>query len=157
MSAESGPGTRLRNLPVMGDGLEATQMSTTQAQGQTQQGSTAANNPPPPETSNPNKPKRMTNQLQYLLKVVLKTLWKHQFSWPFQQPVDAVKLNLPVSIDLRELKEQQCILSFSGVRGHGVGCLWKMGGEEQPKGGKKCVWQRNWLGGQQERNRNVVS
>uniref|UniRef100_UPI0023ED0307 bromodomain-containing protein 4-like n=1 Tax=Agelaius phoeniceus TaxID=39638 RepID=UPI0023ED0307 len=52
-------------------------------------------NPPPPETSNPNKPKRQTNQLQYLLKVVLKTLWKHQFAWPFQQPVDAVKLNLP--------------------------------------------------------------
>lgn len=98
MSAESGPGTRLRNLPVMGDGLEATQMSTTQAQAQPQQGNTVPINPPPPETSNPNRPKRMTNQLQYLLKVVLKTLWKHQFSWPFQQPVDAVKLNLPVSI-----------------------------------------------------------
>lgn len=97
MSAESGPGTRLRNLPVMGDGLEATQMSTTQAQAQPQQGSTVGVNPPPPETSNPNKPKRQTNQLQYLLKVVLKTLWKHQFAWPFQQPVDAVKLNLPVS------------------------------------------------------------
>uniref|UniRef100_A0A8B9VEU1 Bromodomain containing 4 n=1 Tax=Anas zonorhyncha TaxID=75864 RepID=A0A8B9VEU1_9AVES len=97
MSAESGPGTRLRNLPVMGDGLEATQMSTTQAQAQPQQGSTVGVNPPPPETSNPNKPKRQTNQLQYLLKVVLKTLWKHQFAWPFQQPVDAVKLNLPVT------------------------------------------------------------
>lgn len=97
MSAESGPGTRLRNLPVMGDGLEATQMSTAQAQAQPQQGSTVGVNPPPPETSNPNKPKRQTNQLQYLLKVVLKTLWKHQFAWPFQQPVDAVKLNLPVS------------------------------------------------------------
>uniref|UniRef100_A0A8C9FRF4 Bromo domain-containing protein n=1 Tax=Pavo cristatus TaxID=9049 RepID=A0A8C9FRF4_PAVCR len=94
MSAESGPGTRLRNLPVMGDGLEATQMSTAQAQAQPQQGSTVGVNPPP-ETSNPNKPKRQTNQLQYLLKVVLKTLWKHQFAWPFQQPVDAVKLNLP--------------------------------------------------------------
>ncbi|PWA32562.1 hypothetical protein CCH79_00015105 [Gambusia affinis] len=31
----------------------------------------------------------------YLLKVVLKTLWKHQFAWPFQAPVDAMKLNLP--------------------------------------------------------------
>nr|XP_008537618.1 PREDICTED: bromodomain-containing protein 4 [Equus przewalskii] len=95
MSAESGPGTRLRNLPVMGDGLETTQMSTTQAQAQPQQATAASTNPPPPETSNPNKPKRQTNQLQYLLKVVLKTLWKHQFAWPFQQPVDAVKLNLP--------------------------------------------------------------
>ncbi|MXQ93501.1 hypothetical protein E5288_WYG021185 [Bos mutus] len=79
----------------MGDGLETTQMSTTQAQAQPQQANTASTNPPPPETSNPNKPKRQTNQLQYLLKVVLKTLWKHQFAWPFQQPVDAVKLNLP--------------------------------------------------------------
>ena len=82
---------------MMGDGLETTQMSTTQAQAQPQQANTASTNPPPPETSNPNKPKRQTNQLQYLLKVVLKTLWKHQFAWPFQQPVDAVKLNLPVS------------------------------------------------------------
>uniref|UniRef100_A0A3B3SZH4 Bromo domain-containing protein n=1 Tax=Paramormyrops kingsleyae TaxID=1676925 RepID=A0A3B3SZH4_9TELE len=52
-------------------------------------------NPPPPETTNSNRPKRQTNQLQYLLKTVLKSLWKHQFSWPFQQPVDADKLNLP--------------------------------------------------------------
>lgn len=34
---------------------------------------------------------------QYLLKEVLKPLWKHQFAWPFQAPVDAVKLGLPVS------------------------------------------------------------
>ena len=39
----------------------------------------------------------MTNQLQYLQKVVLKALWKHQFAWPFYTPVDAEKLNLPVS------------------------------------------------------------
>ncbi|KAM4584542.1 bromodomain-containing protein 4-like isoform 1-T1 [Odontesthes bonariensis] len=52
-------------------------------------------NPPPPETWNPSRPKRQTNQLQYLLKVVLKTLWKHQFAWPFQAPVDSVKLGLP--------------------------------------------------------------
>lgn len=52
-------------------------------------------NPPPPETWNPSRPKRQTNQLQYLQKVVLKTLWKHNFAWPFQAPVDAIKLNLP--------------------------------------------------------------
>lgn len=39
---------------------------------------------------------RVTNQLRYLEKVVLKALWKHQFAWPFHQPVDAQKLNLPV-------------------------------------------------------------
>ncbi|XP_051569108.1 bromodomain testis-specific protein-like [Myxocyprinus asiaticus] len=52
-------------------------------------------NPPPPEYKNPKKPGRLTNQLQYLEKVVIKALWRHHFSWPFRQPVDAVRLNLP--------------------------------------------------------------
>lgn len=55
-------------------------------------------NPPPPEVTNPNKPGRKTNQLQYMQNVVVKTLWKHQFAWPFYQPVDAIKLNLPVRV-----------------------------------------------------------
>lgn len=42
------------------------------------------------------RPGRITNQLQFLQKTVLKAVWKHQFAWPFQQPVDAKKLNLPV-------------------------------------------------------------
>uniref|UniRef100_A0AAR5PQ65 Bromo domain-containing protein n=1 Tax=Dendroctonus ponderosae TaxID=77166 RepID=A0AAR5PQ65_DENPD len=45
---------------------------------------------PPPE-----RPGRVTNQLQFLQRTVLKAVWKHHFSWPFQQPVDAKKLNLP--------------------------------------------------------------
>ncbi|KAM4722897.1 bromodomain testis-specific protein [Rhinophrynus dorsalis] len=52
-------------------------------------------NPPPPEYINREKTGRLTNQLQYLEKVVFKALWRHNFSWPFQQPVDAAKLNLP--------------------------------------------------------------
>ncbi|XP_032993378.1 bromodomain-containing protein 3 isoform X1 [Lacerta agilis] len=52
-------------------------------------------NPPPPEVTNSAKPGRKTNQLQYMQNVVVKTLWKHQFAWPFYQPVDAIKLNLP--------------------------------------------------------------
>ncbi|XP_030636136.1 bromodomain-containing protein 3 [Chanos chanos] len=64
----------------MGDGLEAPPL---------------IQNPLPPETFNPSRPPRYTNQLQYLLKNVLKSLWKHHFSWPFQAPVDAAKLNLP--------------------------------------------------------------
>ncbi|XP_042581727.1 bromodomain testis-specific protein-like isoform X2 [Cyprinus carpio] len=52
-------------------------------------------NPPPPEFKNSKMPGRLTNQLQYLEKVVIKSLWRHQFSWPFRQPVDAVRLNLP--------------------------------------------------------------
>ncbi|XP_078082260.1 bromodomain-containing protein 3b isoform X6 [Mustelus asterias] len=48
-----------------------------------------------PEVMNTNRPGRVTNQLQYMLKGVVKTLWKHQFAWPFHVPVDAKKLNLP--------------------------------------------------------------
>jgi len=49
----------------------------------------------PPFIPADDKPGRSTNQLQYLQKTVMKAVWKHQFAWPFQQPVDAVKLNLP--------------------------------------------------------------
>merc|ERR1719351_652790 len=31
----------------------------------------------------------------YLKNTVMKAVWKHQFGWPFQSPVDAVKLNIP--------------------------------------------------------------
>ncbi|XP_061527211.1 bromodomain-containing protein 3-like isoform X2 [Phycodurus eques] len=54
----------------------------------------ALSNPLPPEVTNPTKPGRKTNQLQYMQNVVVKTLWKHQFAWPFYQPVDAIKLCL---------------------------------------------------------------
>lgn len=43
----------------------------------------------------PDRPGRVTNQIHFLSKTVMKFIWKHQFSWPFQQPVDAGKLNLP--------------------------------------------------------------
>ncbi|XP_066999162.2 bromodomain-containing protein 2 isoform X2 [Anabrus simplex] len=49
----------------------------------------------PPVYPHPDRPGRVTNQLQFLLKAVLKSVWKHQFAWPFHQPVDAKKLNLP--------------------------------------------------------------
>ncbi|XP_057326892.1 bromodomain-containing protein 4-like isoform X2 [Microplitis mediator] len=49
----------------------------------------------PPVVPPPNRPGRITNHLQFLQKGILKPLWKHQFAWPFQQPVDAKKLNLP--------------------------------------------------------------
>ncbi|XP_051960949.1 bromodomain-containing protein 3-like isoform X2 [Xyrauchen texanus] len=55
----------------------------------------AVANPPPPEVINSTKPGRKTNQLQYMQNVVVKTLWKHQFAWPFYQPVDSIKLGLP--------------------------------------------------------------
>ncbi|XP_013384313.1 bromodomain-containing protein 3 isoform X2 [Lingula anatina] len=77
---------------------------------------TAANNNVKPEPTDSNKPPgndtgsspasqtpntmpprkgRLTNQLNYLLKVVMKSVYKHQMGWPFHHPVDASKLNLP--------------------------------------------------------------
>lgn len=50
------------------------------------------------QMAQPRRPGRMTNQLQYLQKTVLKSLWKHNFAWPFHQPVDAQRLNLPVRV-----------------------------------------------------------
>lgn len=116
LSVESVPGPRLNWCPSstttpapapataptpgpnpvrMGDGMEAAQMSGgSSSQGQAH----SSGNPPPPEYINPERPKRQTNQLQYLLKGVVKALWKHQFAWPFHAPVDAIKLNLPVSV-----------------------------------------------------------
>ncbi|NWQ67647.1 BRDT protein, partial [Neopipo cinnamomea] len=52
-------------------------------------------NPPPPEYLNNNGSGCQTNQLQYLQRVVMKAMWRHNYSWPFHQPVDAAALNLP--------------------------------------------------------------
>ena len=74
-------------------------------------GSGARSKPPPPFVDSPVKPVngivqphtvpppqrpgRNTNQLNYLKNTVMKAVWKHQFGWPFQTPVDALKLNIP--------------------------------------------------------------
>ncbi|XP_045761111.1 bromodomain-containing protein 3-like isoform X1 [Maniola jurtina] len=48
-----------------------------------------------PSDEAPRRQGRVTNQLQFLQKNVIKAVWKHRFAWPFHQPVDAKKLNLP--------------------------------------------------------------
>lgn len=55
----------------------------------------AYSGPPQPPVKDPGRQGRMTNQLQFLQKVLLKSLWRHHFAWPFHEPVDATKLNLP--------------------------------------------------------------
>ncbi|XP_058032629.1 bromodomain testis-specific protein [Ahaetulla prasina] len=52
-------------------------------------------NPPPPNYINTEGTGCLTNQLQYLQKTVMKAMWRHNFSWPFHQPVDAESLKLP--------------------------------------------------------------
>jgi len=54
--------------------------------------------PPQPATKDPSRQGRVTNQLQFLQKAMMKSLWRHHFAWPFHDPVDASKLNLPVSL-----------------------------------------------------------
>ena len=51
-----------------------------------------------PTTGQEPKTSRTTNQLQYLSKTIMKAMWRHPYAWPFHEPVDAVKLNLPVSM-----------------------------------------------------------
>uniref|UniRef100_A0A8C5WNL3 Bromodomain testis-specific protein n=1 Tax=Laticauda laticaudata TaxID=8630 RepID=A0A8C5WNL3_LATLA len=52
-------------------------------------------NPPPPNYINIEGTGCLTNQLQYLQKTVMKAMWRHNFSWPFHQPVDVETLKLP--------------------------------------------------------------
>ena len=59
-----------------------------------------------------NNPGRVTNQLQFILRTVVKTMWRHNFAWPFHQPVNAVELNLPVSQFQFYLANHSVIFSF---------------------------------------------
>ncbi|XP_070602675.1 bromodomain testis-specific protein isoform X1 [Erythrolamprus reginae] len=52
-------------------------------------------NPPPPNYINAEGTGCLTNQLLYLQRTVMKAMWRHNFSWPFHQPVDAEFLKLP--------------------------------------------------------------
>lgn len=88
-TVEGTPGKRIRKPSLLYEDFEGPTMNSSVFNHMPQI------NPPPPEVSNAKKPGRCTNQLQYLLKVVIKSLWKHNFSWPFRQPVDAIKLGLP--------------------------------------------------------------
>ena len=48
----------------------------------------------PPVVADPQKSRRNTNQLQYLVGVA-KALWKHKNAGPFRSPVNTIKLNIP--------------------------------------------------------------
>uniref|UniRef100_A0A3P9IMR5 Bromo domain-containing protein n=1 Tax=Oryzias latipes TaxID=8090 RepID=A0A3P9IMR5_ORYLA len=89
-SEQSGEGTRalFRESPWFGNGSRQTFPANMSEPPQLV-------NPPAPEVTNPDKPGRRTNQLKYMHNVVIKSLWRHPFAWPFYQPVDAVALGLP--------------------------------------------------------------
>uniref|UniRef100_A0A8C9S604 Bromodomain-containing protein 2 n=1 Tax=Scleropages formosus TaxID=113540 RepID=A0A8C9S604_SCLFO len=80
----SGPGKRIRKPSLLYEGFEGPALPHAPPAG-----------PPAPPVRDPSRQGRLTNQLQFLQKAVVKSLWKHHFAWPFHEPVDAVKLNLP--------------------------------------------------------------
>uniref|UniRef100_S4RBY5 Bromodomain-containing protein 2 n=1 Tax=Petromyzon marinus TaxID=7757 RepID=S4RBY5_PETMA len=87
--APSGGGKRIRKPSLLYEGFEGAPVTAAP------RGAATAAAIGQPETANPNKPGRLTNQLQYLQRTVMKALWKHQFAWPFNVPVDANALHLP--------------------------------------------------------------
>lgn len=38
----------------------------------------------------PHKPMRNTNQLDFILKNVINTMWEHEYAWPFLKPLDKI-------------------------------------------------------------------
>ena len=48
----------------------------------------------PPTQPPANRPGRVTNQLQFLKNNVMKAMWKHQYGWPFHNPVDTIQFGL---------------------------------------------------------------
>uniref|UniRef100_UPI00358FDFD2 bromodomain-containing protein 2-like n=1 Tax=Myxine glutinosa TaxID=7769 RepID=UPI00358FDFD2 len=94
---EGTTGQRMRKHSLLHEGFESPQMASPPPPPTSQQASAPAGSgliPPPPETSNEDKPGRVTNQLQFLQRE-LKALWEHHCAWPFHQPVDSVSLKLP--------------------------------------------------------------
>ncbi|KAK6620706.1 hypothetical protein RUM43_011001 [Polyplax serrata] len=49
----------------------------------------------PPVVPPPDRPGRLTNQLAFIQKNVIKAVCAHKYAWPLLEPVDAKKLNLP--------------------------------------------------------------
>ncbi|KAJ4931570.1 hypothetical protein JOQ06_025865, partial [Pogonophryne albipinna] len=87
MDQHSSSGKRIRKPSLLYEDFESPSLPHTMPQGP----------PPPPQppVKDPSRPSRMTNQLQFLQKTLMKSLWRHQFAWPFHEPVDAYRLSLP--------------------------------------------------------------
>ena len=92
MTQHTSSGKRIRKPSLLYEDFESPSLPHTMPQGPP--------NPPQPPVKDPNGQGRMTNQLQFLQRTLLKCLWRHHFAWPFHEPVDAYRLNLPVSFNL---------------------------------------------------------
>lgn len=91
MEQHSSSGKRIRKPSLLYEDFESPSLPHTMPQGPPV--------PPQPPVKDPSRPSRMTNQLQFLQRTLMKSLWRHHFAWPFHEPVDAYRLNLPVSFN----------------------------------------------------------
>ena len=89
MDQHSSSGKRIRKPSLLYEDFESPSLPHTMPQGPPA--------PMQPLVKDPSRQGRMTNQLQYLQRTLIKSLWRHHFAWPFHEPVDAYRLNLPVS------------------------------------------------------------
>ncbi|XP_017288786.1 bromodomain-containing protein 2 [Kryptolebias marmoratus] len=87
MNQHTSSGKRIRKPSLLYEDFESPSLPHTMPQ--------ASPAPPQPPVKDPVRPGRVTNQLQYLQKTLIKFLWRHHFAWPFHEPVDAYRLNLP--------------------------------------------------------------
>lgn len=88
MEQHASSGKRIRKPSLLYEDFESPSLPHTMPQ--------APPAPPQPPVKDASRPGRMTNQLQYLQKTLMKCLWRHEFAWPFHEPVDAYRLKLPV-------------------------------------------------------------
>lgn len=85
-----GPGKRIRKPSLLFEGFEGPPLLP--------HGQAPPSGSPRPLVHDTNRQGRATNQLQFLQRAMMKSLWRHHFAWPFHEPVDASKLSLPVSV-----------------------------------------------------------
>ncbi|XP_041091278.1 bromodomain-containing protein 2-like isoform X1 [Polyodon spathula] len=87
VGSEHGSGKRIRKPSLLFEGFESPALPHSNPH--------PALPPPQPEVRSPSRPGRLTNQLQFLQRAMIKALWRHHFAWPFHEPVDASRLSLP--------------------------------------------------------------
>lgn len=92
MDQHTGSSKRIRKPSLLYEDFESPSLPHTMPQGPPV--------PPQPPVKDPSRPGRMTNQLQFLQRTLMKSLWRHHFAWPFHEPVDAYRLNLPVRLSI---------------------------------------------------------
>ena len=67
--------------------------------------------------------KRTTNQLEWMRIKLMKSMWNHSQSWPFKEPVDHVKLNIPTYPEIVKSPMDLLTVKTKLLNGGSVSCL----------------------------------